>query len=412
MSKITIHKPQLYDENGRTVLKFFISAKDDNNIEKGGELWFSFAQRYRTYVCDEVCDGVAVMLLRCCLIGGYDIESEIPMTERLYYDINNHFIPQMVLLNPSTHRVKLIMKTICPDWHPTAVATAMSCGIDSLATYYEYTGIHVPENYRITHLTFFEQGAHHGGGGKTWEEQNSIFQAQLARVEYFCKTVNSELIDIQSNIDGIGGFLSTVLFHEYYQNTHTYRNIGFALLLQKLIKIYYYASAYNLDEFSCSLYTSSAHYEKYMLPTLSTDYTSFFSANSTLTRLEKIKWLSTIPETYDKVLVCYKGGSNCGTCIKCWRTMLEMEVLGVLDLYKSSFNIAAFRDNYELYLTKMLLRRQSDPIMEAIYQYMIEHGISIPKKCFQEARRIEKQQAWKKSMIHRLLGKIKKLIIH
>ena len=118
----------------------------------------------------------------------------------------------------------------------------------------------------------------------------------------------------------------------FYDHTHTFKNIGITLLLQKLIKIYYYAAAYNLDRFSCAIDEDSAHYEKWMLPNCSTESTSFFSANNSLTRIEKIQYLSTKPETYDNVLVCYMEGTNCGKCIKCWRTMLEMDVCGVIDL--------------------------------------------------------------------------------
>ncbi|MBQ6426124.1 MAG: hypothetical protein IJJ92_04970 [Clostridia bacterium] len=410
MSRLIIHKPQLSDKNDRLILKYVITVKDDSGIEKSGDLWFSFASKYRPFICDEVCDGVVVMLLRCCIIGGHDIESELPMTDRLYYEIVHQFLPQIVLQNPGAHQVKLMVNTVCPDWRPTAVATAMSCGIDSLTTYYEHTSDQIPENYRITHLTFFEQGAHHSGGGTTWAEQDKLFHAQLAKVKTFCETIQCELIDIQSNIAGKDGFVSNLLFYEYYETVHTYRNMGFVLLLQKLIKTYYYSATYYLDQLSYSLHADSSFYEKFLLPILSTQYTTFFSTNSFLTRLEKIKQLSSIPQTYDNVLVCYKEGYNCGTCKKCWRTMLEMEVLGVLDLYKGSFDVATFRDNYEYYLTKMLLMRRDEPLMEEIYKYMMTHEIKIPEKCFREAHRIERQRKWKKSRFRRLLSKLKRKI--
>ena len=96
------------------------------------------------------------------------------MTDRLYYEITSQYIPQMVIMNPNAHPFELRVKTVCPDWKPSAVATAMSCGIDSLTTYYVYTNDSIPAHFQITHLTFFEQGAHHGGGGKEWEERERI----------------------------------------------------------------------------------------------------------------------------------------------------------------------------------------------------------------------------------------------
>ena len=405
MASLIIHKPSIEKENGRTILRYFISLTDGNLVENSSTLWFSFDEKYTDYICYEVCDPVVLVLLQYCLKGGYDIESDVPMTDRLYYEIISQYIPQMLLMNPSAHRFELRVKTICPDWKPTAVATAMSCGIDSLTTFYEYTGDSYPEGFRLTHLTFYEQGAHHGGGGLTWKEQDKIYLAQLKKVKSFCEQANVELIDVRSNLVD---FFQTLLWHEQYDHTHTYRNMAITLLLQKLIRVYYYASTYNLDEFNCSLDTDAAHCEKWLLPTLSTSYTSFFSANSSLNRMEKIRFLADKPETYDHVLVCYKEGNNCGTCMKCWRTMLGMELCGVLDLYRGSFDVDEFRDHYDYYVTQMLLMRRSEPLMQEIYDYMTGHEIEIPQKCLHDARIIERKARIKNSALYSFLRRIKR----
>lgn len=376
--KLTIHVPILQTENGRVNLSYRVSAADDQSRRKDEMLWFSIDEKYRDSISSEVCDGVVLMLLFYALKGGYDIESEIPMSEGLYFSLTQQFIPQMTIMNPSAHTVKLHMETICPEWHPTGVATAMSCGIDSLTTYYEYTSDEIPESYRLTHLTFYEQGAHHGGGGRTWEEQDRLFQAQLERAKKFSREVGKDLIDIRSNLDD---FLNKLLWHEYYEHTHTYKNLGITLLLQKTIGKYYYSATYGLDEFDCSMDDDSAHYEKWMIPNCSTNNTSFFSANSALSRIEKIQFLSGKRETYDNVLVCYTDGVNCGHCMKCWRTMLEMDACGVLDLYKNSFDTEAFRKQKDYYLTEMISRAPKEDLMRQIYFYMKEHHVDIPLKC-------------------------------
>ena len=364
-------------------------------------------KKYREYICNEVCDSVVVSILHYCLRGGYDIESEVPMTDKLYYEITSQFISQMLLMNPSARPFELRIETVCTDWNPSAVATAMSCGIDSLTTYYEYTEETVPEGLRLTYLTFFEQGAHHGGGGLPWEEQHRIYLAQLEKVRSFCDLIHCELIDVQSNL---AEFLRRLFWSESYDHTHTYRNMAIVMLLQKLIRVYYYAATYNLDQFGCSIDSDSAHYDKWLLPTLSTSSTSFFSANSSMTRIEKIKYLSQKPETYDHILVCYKEGYNCGICIKCWRTMLEMEVSGVLDLYRGSFDVDCFRSNYEYYLTKMLRMRKTEPIMQEIFDYMVEHEIDIPNRCQREAQKTELRLKLRKRRWYQVLGRIKSFL--
>lgn len=378
MGIICIHTPSLKTDNERVMLSYDVTVKNDKGNSKRETLWFSISEKYKEYISDEVCDGVVLIMLFYALRGGYNIDSEVPISSRLYYTLTHQFIPQMVLMNPSAYHVELKMNTCVMNWNPNAVATAMSCGIDSLTTYYEYTDDKIPRDLQITHLTFFEQGAHHGGGGRSWEEQDRIYMAQLETAKHFCKEVGKDLIDIRSNLDD---FLNRLLWHEYYEHTHTYKNIGIVLLLQKLIKVYYYSATYNLDCFSCSLEDDSAHYEKWMLPNSSTEQTSFFSSNSSRTRIEKIKYLSERPETYGHILVCYREGKNCGICMKCWRTMLEMEVSGVLDLYSTSFNIEEFRNNYENYISEMISRKNRESLMNQIYWYMKNQKLLIPLKC-------------------------------
>ena len=402
MDSIIIHKPSLSDENARVVLRFPISISNGSAEKKSAELWFSFDPKYRDHICYEVCDSAVIPMLQYCLKGGYNIESEIPMTDRLYYSIVNQYLPQMLATNPTTHPFKISVKTVCPDWKPTAVATAMSCGIDSLTTYYECTDGSLPENFRLTHLTFYEQGAHHGGGHFNWEEQDKLFSEQYDRVKSFCDAVNVELIGVRSNIDE---FLSDVFWKERYENAHTYRNTAITLLMQKLIRVYYYSASYNnLDRFDFSLDSDPAHYEKWLLAVLSTSYTSFFSASSSMRRIEKIKFLSEKPETYDHVLVCFMGGKNCGVCKKCWRTMLEMEICGVLDLYRGSFDVDGFRKYKDHFIARMLMMRKDEPLMQEIADYMKANGVEIPRKCRREAQLLRINKKLKNSTLYSSLS--------
>ncbi len=406
MGLITIHPPVLAAEGDRVKLTYEVTAADDAGGTKSGTLWFSFAERYRDCISSEVCDGPALILLYYGLRRGYDIASEIPMSARLYYTLTWELIPQLTLMNRSAHKAELRMKTITPEWHPTAPAAAMSCGIDSLSTYYQYIGGDIPEGYRLTHLTFYEQGAHHGGGGLTGEEQDRIFRAQLKRVEAFCREVGKELIEVRSNLSE---FLDQLLWHEHYEHAHTYKNLGITLLLQKLIRVYYYAGVSNVDRFSFALYDDSAYYEKWMLPNCSTENLSFHSVNTVMSRLEKILYLSERPETYDKVLVCYKDGVNCGRCSKCWRTMLEMEVCGVLDLYRDSFDVDAFRKRKDRYMIEMVSRAHEYELMKQMYQHMKSHGQKIPLRCLVRGN-LRRFRRWAAGRCRRFMDRVREIV--
>ena len=89
-----------------------------------------------------------------------------------------------------------------------------------------------------------------------------------------------------------------------------------------------------------------------------------------------------------------------------------MEVCGVLDLYRGSFDVDVFRSNYEQYLTRMLRKRKTEPLMQEIYDYMVEHDIEIPKKCQIEALRLELRIKLKKRRWYRFLIRIKRRVFY
>jgi len=87
--------------------------------------------------------------------------------------------------------------------------------------------------------------------------------------------------------------------------------------------------------------------------------------------------------------------------------MLEMEVCGVLDLYRGSFDVDSFRSRYEFYLAKMLRLRKTESVMQDIYDYMMEHDIDIPKQCQREARKTELHMKLRKRRWYQILGRMK-----
>ena len=119
--------------------------------------------------------------------------------------------------------------------------------------------------------------------------------------------------------------------------------MGTVLLFQKLIKIYYYSAGFNATHLKVNIYDSNASYDKMLLPNLSTESTTLYNAGGGRTRLEKEEYIIQHPECYDHLLVCYMSGSNCGKCMKCRQTLLELDTLGKLDLFKNTFDIEQYK---------------------------------------------------------------------
>lgn len=361
-------------ENGQVYIEYAITKENESGEEINYTLRFGFENEYAEYICDEVADGVMVMLIPYAIRGGYDIESLVPVTEELYYRLLYQLIPQLSIC-AGYREIKIECVKIQPDWKPYAVAAAMSCGVDSFATFFEYSGDDILDDYKITHLTFFQNGAHHSGQIGHSENEGEVFKSQLNHVKKYCQEYSRELIVVTSNMDEI---LSKMFWEDSYDRTHTYRNMGVVLMLQKLIKIYYYSPAYNADNFKCSFEQDSAMYERLILPNVSSKYTCFYNSNGSMTRIEKIKYISSFEETHNNLLVCYKDGKNCGKCIKCRRTLLELYYSGNLDKYDSCFPTDQFYKRKLYYITWMLSKRHNDPLLREIVDYTKEKYIRIP----------------------------------
>ena len=355
-------------EDEKTKLSFLISTSRSDNSIICDEMWFTTDNKYGGGFSGGVCDGVVLMLLPYALRGGYDIESSLPITASLHYTLTHQLIPQILSVN-KVHQTEIRAERIKTNYQPSAIATAMSCGVDSFYTFFQNAEESVPKDLRITHLTFFENGAHHSNKAGYAEVMEKNFEEQCQAAKAFCEEHGYELIVVRSNMNA---FLHHHFWADDYNKTYSFRNAGFVLLLQKTICLYYHAPAYSLDKFSCNLNASGAHYESMLFSYASTDCTKIYNSDSTKTRCEKIKYLATKPETYHHLLVCFQEGHNCGWCVKCRRTLVELDMTGELELYEDCFqNVQDYKEHREKWRVWLMSNRHMDDVMMEDYEYML-----------------------------------------
>ena len=312
------------------------------------ELWYEFDKEYDVLLVDDRIDAAVVAFLLSAIRFGFKkISSKYPISEKLCYNLKYQVIPQMVHCNPGVSRVELDMPTINRVWKGPLVVTGMSRGVDSFATYVEYFKECDMEEYRLNAFTYFEVGAHHGYDiklGHGQETNHELYVNQLKATQEFCDKNGFKLIAVSSNMDEIVRKLGETSFH----STHTCRNCSVVMLLQKIIRRYYYSSAHQLSEFAPKITGDIAHYEKWLLPLLNTGSTEFYQSNQDWSRLDKVKKIAKYKECFDYLQVCLMKSGNCGHCTKCKRTLLELDSLGedVLNLFKNSFDIEDYKQNY------------------------------------------------------------------
>jgi hypothetical protein len=179
------------------------------------------------------------------------------------------------------------------------------------------------------------------------------------------------LIAVNSNVaDFYDGFT--------FQQTHTPRNASVALLLQAGIGRFLYASGYDYRRVFIGATFDTAYSDPVTLPMFSTEAIDLFLVGGQYTRVEKTLRIASLEDTPTMLDVCAGGAKagNCSTCRKCLRTLLTLEIAGLIDQYDRAFDLAAYALQRDRYIIKVL--RCHDPLLQELVSFAREHGLACP----------------------------------
>ena len=359
---ITIYKPEIVRlENGvRLQAKFNINGKENF-------LWYEVDERYHEYLTIERTDAFLVGLFLLGIKNNMDIKVEGPVSTKLFYTLNIYLLPLLGEIR-GERPIKIFCNNLVSDPIESAgaIGTGLSCGIDSFSTIYSHLGEDSPEDYKITHFTFFNVGSNGTLGG---EKARKLFHKRLALVTPCAEELGKELITVDSNINEI--------LQWTFNETHTYRNISASLVLQKLFKAYYYSSSYSIKYFDLKP-KSCGHFDIFNMSMLSTENISFYSSCPHQTRVEKTKMVSQFEPARRYLNVCITDGSNCGGCEKCVRTLFTLELLGQLEHFSSVFNLSNYYSKRSKYIAKVLAYKEENEYMKEIYDELKKENFKIP----------------------------------
>ena len=156
------------------------------------------------------------------------------------------------------------------------------------------------------------------------------------------------------------------------------RNISVSLLLQRQINQYYFASAFHITQFKLAPRPDIARIDLMLLPLLSTENIAIFSHGTTMTRVEKTKLITALPETYKYLDVCVDelDEKNCSNCSKCRRTMATLDILEKLYLYSHVFDLNLYYKNKRYIFFDLLLDKSS--IAKEVISFAKQVNYAIP----------------------------------
>lgn len=326
-------------------------------------------------------DPVVVSLMYNLLVNGYDFESEIPISDKLYHHLTKDFIPHIVAMNkkfafPITINVPITDSPI--EQEKEWVGTGVSCGVDSFSAIKEYSQ-EKSDHYKLTHLLYFKIGAHHGRLYPCPEEtENRIFNEELNIAENFCKQNGYKLVVVDSNVNQMANkFWGATPFG----NVAWFRNVGVMLMLQKYFAKYIFATSYaTFSDFHMNFTDGLEHNLWWAMPLLGSENLEVVPSSSAMTRVDKTIHISDFKPAHDNLMVCWAGHINCGECDKCIRTLVALDFIGALDRFKKSFNIEAYKANRKRHLQHVVTYQHRDAFFRELCDYAKAHNIKIPNR--------------------------------
>lgn len=340
---------------------YIIKKKDGEtalcaDIEGCGEaftLWYSVAEEYSQYLCTERSDAFLIALLSWAMMRSSESEpvniiSDVPVSEQLYHQITQYYIP-VLTSNISYFSPVKITAYVTAEVLPcsNAVGTGISGGVDSSYTVAKYLNCENP-SYRLTHGVYFNMGMY-GGMDSTSE------LALQRKVLTITEQTGLKLLKVTSNT-------CVQLYGKAHAPIVPSVFSGTVLALQKLFSVYYYSSGFTAADFEMNE-ADAAYYDLLNVHCFTTPNTTFYSSGVEATRMEKVKFITNAAFTYKNLSVCLsvdQTKGNCGRCAKCTRTMAELEVIGKLDLYSDVFDVQAFRADPGYHWGYVLLKSRND----------------------------------------------------
>jgi hypothetical protein len=360
-----IGAPELVQENGN--LRYQVPVDGSEGSET---LWYSLSAEYADLVSQRS-DAALVALLIPAMARGEDIHLAGPISEKLYYNLSGPYQRILQSVIPSLRPIRIYPVDVqTGTQRASGVATGFSAGIDSFSVLADHYYGDVPAGFRVTHLLYNNVGAHVAGAGR---DPDQVFQERYSQLKpYVEEQIGLPFIAVSSN-------LTTFYSGFSFQKTHTPRNTSVALLLQQGIGRYLYASTYHYEKIFVGSTYDMAYSDPITLPLLSTETLEAFSAGSQYTRVEKTLKVAEIEDSYRLLDVCvYMGNTrrNCSTCEKCLRTLLTLEIAGVLDRYQDAFDLDAYRRVRDSYIIRV--HKRNDPFSREIVQFARFRNFNLP----------------------------------
>ena len=311
------------------------------------ECFYSVPRQYSGMADTESSNCFLAGMIYPAMRYGEDIEIKGVVSARLLYNLNEYLVPLMTICDPRLKRIRISASAVddCGCREAKAVGTGFSGGIDSFATICEHFVRPEPEGFRLTHLFFFNVGAH--GIPKKPGDMEAIerqFRARYEKFKGYPDEAGLPFVPVDSNVHK---------FHPWgHLEVATFATVSAVMFLQRGIRRYFLASSGHTYRQLWKFLGDGGRPDAIerlnmmLLPWLSTESLDLVDDGNLYDRSQKTVLVANYPPAAKYLNVCYGHDTldtNCSVCSKCARTLLTLDILGKLDEFADAFDIPRYR---------------------------------------------------------------------
>lgn len=359
--KFTITKPYIEDYGDKVRLESVIKGSDFEKI-----FYFEVDNKYKNYLCYERSDAFLMGLLYFALVNGYDIRCEAPLSEKLYHQLSDIYIPTVVKNDPDLFMPITIISELdsMPVKNQKAVGASVSGGVDSFYTIVK--NLYNPaQNFNITHLVLTNCF-------------NIYYDDNDTRRRFESLCLKGEKISNELDLDFVKVYTNDHIFwYPHFIDLYCFRYMAIPYSLQKLFSVYNYSTGYQYKDFTFKAANRDAsHYDFFTAHLISNENLTIYSHGGEASRAQKAEFIADNKVVQNNLFVCNVKNSNCCICEKCLRTQFNLYACNKLDKFSKVFDLKLFEKNKNNALVE-IIGRSGDFDIE-ILEMMEKNHIKIP----------------------------------
>lgn len=224
-------------------------------------------------------------------------------------------------------------------------------------------------------------------GSNCSKETETSFFNDLKKVERIATKLTLPVVWVNSNLHALYSGFS-------FDASHTFRNMSVVLSMPRFFKKYFYASGFTMDNYMIDA-KDFGKFEDVILSRLSTESISLYSDDASLSRSQKVNFISQYDIVKHNLYVCLKEQIkndksdsaesilnsrvlNCSRCEKCLRTLLCLDILGFCEDFGDIFDLDYYRRIRKYFIAKVIATKDSNLFYKDLYNLAKTYEYEIP----------------------------------